>query len=104
MPPTARWLDGKYNMQIGSAELTEPAVNIRLGAAYLASLQEMFGAGKTREMIHAYNGGDGNFRKWRDRYGADQVLLTELIPNEENETFGKKVIRYFKVYDWLESR
>jgi len=101
MPTTASWLDAKYDMGIAGRDIAAPAVNIRLGAAYLASLFEIFGAGNIRAVIHAYNGGDGNYRKWRERYGADQLLLTELIPNEENETFGKKVIRYYKIYEWL---
>jgi len=64
-------------------------------------LSEIFGKGDIRGIIHAYNGGDGNLRKWRERYGSDQILLTELVPNEENETFSKKVIRYYKIYEWL---
>jgi len=104
MPATARWLDGKYNMGIGSADISKPRNNIRLGAAYLANLVEIFGAGRQRAIIHAYNGGDGNFRKWSDRYQVDETLLTELIPNEENETFGKKVFRYYKVYRWLDGQ
>ncbi|MBN2081000.1 lytic transglycosylase domain-containing protein [bacterium] len=104
MPATARWLDGKYNMGIGGGDISEPRTNIRLGAAYIANLVEIFGAGQLRAIIHAYNGGDGNFRKWRDRYQTDDTLLTELIPNEENETFGKKVYRYYKVYQWLDGR
>jgi len=104
MAPTARWLDSKYGMSISTDQLDDPAVNIRLGAAYLAALYEIFGANNTRAVIHAYNGGDGNYRKWRERYGGDPALLTELIPSEENEGFGKKVTRYFKVYEWLGAR
>lgn len=100
MPATARWLDDKYGLGVSGQDIADPACNIRLGTAYLASLLEIFGQGSIRAVIHAYNGGDGNFRKWRERYGGDQILLTELIPNEENETFGKKVIRYYKMYEW----
>ena len=54
-----------------------------------------------RAVIHAYNGGPGNYRRWRAQYPVNQVLFTDLVPNEENETFAKKVIKYYKVYDWL---
>jgi soluble lytic murein transglycosylase-like protein len=101
MPGTASWVDSKYNMGLKDKDTLDPAVNVRLGTAYLASLYEIFGQGQTRAVIHAYNRGDGNYRKWRERYGTDQVLLTELVPSEENEVFGKKVTRYFKIYEWL---
>ena len=104
MAPTARWLNSKYGMGIDTTDIDAPRVNIRLGTAYLASLYEIFGAGKTRWVIHGYNGGDGNVRKWRERYGEDLALFTELVPNEENEGFGKKVTRYYKMYEWLGDR
>lgn len=104
MPGTARWLDSKYHMGLQDKDTLDPAVNIRLGTAYIASLYEIFGQGQTRAVIHAYNRGDGNIRKWQERYGTDHVLLTELVPSEENEVFGKKVTRYFKIYEWLTGR
>ena len=101
MPATARWLKGLYSLSLDPAKLGEPETNIRFGAAFLRTLNEQLD-GKTRAVIHAYNGGAGNLEKWSERYGSDPVLLTELIPNEENEGFGKRVTRYYKVYLWLD--
>ncbi len=101
MPDTARWLNNRYGLGLNLDRIMEPAVNIRLGTAYLKSLQDDLGESNVRAVIHAYNGGPGNYRRWKARYPVDQILFTDLVPNEENEIFAKKVIKYYKVYDWL---
>jgi soluble lytic murein transglycosylase len=103
MPATASWLVDMYHLNISPSQLMQPAANIRFGAANLRSLSEQLG-GDTQAVIHAYNGGAGNYQKWSARYGANPVLLTELVPNEENEGFGKRVSRYYKMYTWLQDR
>jgi soluble lytic murein transglycosylase len=94
--------------------LTDAAVNIRLGAEYIASLQRDIAAkaakpgpqedehdALTRAVLHCYNAGPGNYAKWRKLYPtADATLLTDLIPNEENEEFGKRVFKYYQIYRW----
>ena len=112
MPGTVRWLISNYGAPPDSlARLREPSVNISLGAAYLRSLFAQVGqsdplrAGdaQLRTVILSYNSGPGNYRAWAQRYsGADAALLTELIPNEENEEFGKKVWKYWRVYSMLQ--
>jgi soluble lytic murein transglycosylase-like protein len=80
------------------------------GAAYLASLYQDLGLkpgsgddSAVRQVLHCYNGGPANYDHWRALYpNASGALLTELIPNEENETFAKKVWKYYKIYSWLE--
>jgi soluble lytic murein transglycosylase-like protein len=99
MPGTAEWL-AELNGMDAANDLTDPEANIRLGVLYLARLGEMFGTDNIRAIIHAYNGGDGNYRRWQREYTDNPVLLTELIPNQENEEFGKKVLRYWLVYKW----
>ncbi len=103
MPATARWLTGLYQLSLNPAQLADPKVNIRFGAAFLRNLGEQL-SNNPRAIIHAYNGGVGNYEKWSGRYGTDPVLLTELVPNEENEGFGKRVSRYYKIYAWLDGR
>jgi soluble lytic murein transglycosylase-like protein len=112
MPATAREL--ARNRGLRGEPLTEPEVNIPLGAAYLDTLQGEL-AGKVappgpgedahdalvRAMLHSYNAGPANYAKWRGLYpNADATLLTDLIPNEENEEFGKRVWKYYLIYKW----
>jgi len=112
MPGTAAML-AKGRGLLG-APLTDPKVNIPLGAAYLASLKNDVAAvaappgpgedqhdALLRAVIHCYNGGPGNYAKWRKLYpDADATLLTDLIPNEENEGYAKLVWKYYKIYQW----
>lgn len=113
MPPTAKWLIALYKLPPESyAQRAQPAVNIMLGSAYLASLYQDLGlkpgegdSGAVRQVLHCYNGGPANYEHWRSLYpNANGALLTELIPNEENETFAKKVWKYYKIYGWLETQ
>lgn len=111
MPGTVRWLISNYGASPDSlSRLREPSVNISLGAAYLRSLFAQLGQpdplrasdSQLRAVILSYNSGPGNYRAWAERYsGAGVVLLTELIPNEENEEFGKKVSKYWRIYSML---
>jgi soluble lytic murein transglycosylase len=112
MPPTARMLANDRGLP--DAPLTDPKVNIRLGAAYLSSLQNEIGAAAAppglgedqhdaliRAMLHCYNAGPGNYAKWRKLYpNADATLLADLVPNEENEGFAKRVWKYYLIYKW----
>lgn len=113
MPPTAKWLTGLYALPADYyAKRTQPAVNIMLGTAYLASLYGDLGLAPgqggdaaVRQVLHCYNGGPANYEHWRSLYpNASGALLTELIPNEENELFAKKVWKYYKIYEWLEAQ
>lgn len=103
MPDTASWLNGRYSLGLDLSDLSDTEVNIRLGGAYLRSLFDDLGVGNVRGVVHSYNGGPGNYAKWREGYPCDAVLFTDIVPNEQNETYAKKVIKYYKVYDWLGS-
>jgi soluble lytic murein transglycosylase len=74
-----------------------------LGAVYLSSLRTQF----VRDylVLSAYNGGPGNVNRWLKLVGtSDPVLFTELIPNDENEQFVKKTLKYSLVYKFVLSR
>jgi soluble lytic murein transglycosylase-like protein len=112
MPATASMLANGRGLP--GSPLTEPEVNIRLGAAYLSSLQSEIGLGAAppgpgedqhdaliRAVLHCYNAGPGNYAKWRKLYpNADATLLADLVPNEENEGFAKRVWKYYLIYKW----
>ncbi len=55
MPRTGRWM--------GAKNLLNPADNVRAGAKYLKYLHERFDGDETK-VIAAYNGGEGNVRKY----------------------------------------
>jgi soluble lytic murein transglycosylase len=111
-PATASMMANAHGLP--RSPLTDSKVNVRLGAAYLASLQNELGPKAAppgpqedqhdaliRSVLHCYNGGPGNYAKWRSLYpGADATLLADLVPNEENEGFAKRVWKYYLIYRW----
>lgn len=101
MPATVRWLISARSVGVDYSQRQQPKANIELGCAYLAHLLEQ--TGSIRAVLHSYNGGPGNYEKWAAQYpGASGALFTDLVPNEENEAFAKKVYKYMKIYEWLE--
>ena len=104
MPDSARWLNERYSLGVDLTKLRDPKQNLRLGAANLRSMYDQLGEDNIRGVIIAHNKGAGNYKKWTGRYGSDPVLISELVPNEENEGFIKRVYRYYLIYDWLEGR
>jgi soluble lytic murein transglycosylase len=100
MPATA----GEYRQflpkDLQGGSLSNPECNIHLGAAYLSSLRTEFV--QDYLVFSAYNGGPGNVNRWLRLIGtSDPVLFTELIPNDENEQFVKKVLKYSLVYRFI---
>ncbi len=104
MPESAKWLNERYSLGVDLGKLRDPKQNVRLGAANLSSLYDQLGQGNIRGVIIAHNKGAGNYKKWTGRYGSDPILISELVPNEENEGFIKRVLRYYLIYSWLEER
>lgn len=112
MPATAAMMAKSRGLP--GAPLDDAKTNIRLGAAYLASLKNELGAKAAppgpgedqhdaliRAVLHCYNGGPGNYAKWRSLYpSANATLLADLVPNEENEGFAKRVWKYYLIYRW----
>jgi soluble lytic murein transglycosylase len=79
-------------------DLLDPAVNIRLGAQYLARLQTMF-KGKLPLVAAAYNAGPHRVEGWLVNFGqleTDEFI--EHIPFLETRNYVKKVVRYHAFY------
>ena len=106
MPDTASWLIGGGRARGLGDYRKEPAANIELGAAYIAYLKSDRMAGRPLEaLLGSYNAGPGNTSSWINRYpGAPGWLYAELIPNRENESFTKRVMRNYDIYLKLENR
>ncbi len=78
-------------------QLFIPEINIRIGACYLAGLEDEFN-GNVTLMLAAYNGGIGNVTEWLADGHINEI---ENIPFPETRHYIKKVLRYHKIYSHL---
>lgn len=80
-------------------QLLDPALNIRLGCAYLRKLLDEFG--NPGVALAAYNAGPGRARQWLEQYGtkADGTLL--YIPYPETDKYVGRVNMARGVYSRL---
>jgi soluble lytic murein transglycosylase len=100
MPYTARNLnrltggsDDKKNL-----DLLQPEVNVRLGAQYLARLQQKF-KGHLPLVAAAYNAGPHRVEGWLVNFGhLETDEFVEHIPFVETRNYVKKVVRNHTLY------
>jgi len=96
MPFTASRLNGS---PVTEGSLTEPDLNVRLGAAYLRGLLREFK--DPRAAMAAYNAGEDAVRRWlRDRPVVDDVWV-EMIPYRETRDYVKQVYSIWRRYEAL---
>jgi soluble lytic murein transglycosylase-like protein len=96
LPTTARRVAGDAN--IGGEDLFEPALNIRLGSAYLAELSRRYD-GEPIFMLAGYNAGEAAADTWRARYGKlDIDERIERITYRETRDYVKKVLANYRNY------
>jgi soluble lytic murein transglycosylase len=87
-----------------AADLTDPRLNIRLGASYLGDLMKRFG-GSAPLALAAYNAGEGNARSWwRSRGTLPLDEFVEEIPIQETRGYVKRVLRSYSAYRMLYGR
>jgi soluble lytic murein transglycosylase len=99
LPSTARRVAG--NPDIGGEDLFDPALNIRLGSAYLAELSRRFD-GEAIFMLAGYNAGETAADTWRKRYGKLEIdELVERITYRETRDYVKKVLANYRNYSRL---
>jgi soluble lytic murein transglycosylase len=98
MPATAREVAGKLERSAPERiELIEPALNIKLGSAYLAEMQRRFD-GHPLIASAAYNAGPTAVRRWLpDEPVAGDLWLTE-IPYRETRDYVRRVLTYRIIY------
>jgi soluble lytic murein transglycosylase-like protein len=98
MPSTARDIASRIGLR--SYELTDPAVNLRLGGWYLDHL-----ASRTDTYLRAllaYNGGLTRVRRWSGTHdGLPEDLLLEAVPYAETKHYGRKVLVSSVIYGYL---
>jgi len=96
LPTTARRVAG--NPDIGGEDLFDPALNIRLGSAYLAELSRRY-EGESIFMLAGYNAGEAAADSWRKRYGKlDVDEMIERISYRETRDYVKKVLANYRNY------
>ena len=77
-------------------DLENPAINIHIGAHYLAYLTERFE--NTQLALLAYNGGLNRVRRWRSASGLPVDLFVETIEITETREYSRKVMAATAVY------
>ena len=102
MPATAAALS---DQPLTEAELTQAAVNIPLGAAYLAELLNRW-EGDPFRSIASYNAGPTAVARWPQPQPGEAIeLWVERIPYPETRYYTKKVLdnllNYSDVSPWL---
>ena len=102
MPRTAAEAARKEKMpKPGRKELLRPAVNIRLGAAYLSRLVKGYGGDYFRA-VAAYNAGEAAVERWWKRSNGDPAAFLEGINYKETRFYLRRVflnlLQYYRIY------
>jgi len=98
MPATAEEIAEKIEVEITENNLLDPDVNINLGTKYISILLEKYEC--VEVALAAYNAGIGNVDKWIDNgtIKADGSNI-ENIPFKETNTYVRKIMRDYKIYN-----
>jgi soluble lytic murein transglycosylase len=106
MPETAREMAGRIRRAGGpdymdgeNIDLTNPSLNLHIGAFYLNLLKGRFEDDLLALM--AYNGGTTRVRRWRAANTMPADLFLETVVFHETRDYGRKVTAAAAVYDIL---
>ncbi len=94
IPGTAR-LHARALGMSGPPDLTDPELNLRLGARELAGLLQRFGA--VEPALAAYNAGEARARRWWSAW-PDRRRFTEAIPIPETYGYVRRVVFLAEAY------
>lgn len=99
MPETAARVAGQLGFAgYRDALLTDPATNIRLGAAYLGTLFDRFG-GRASAAVGSYNAGPAAVERWLAEHSAQaDDEWVETVPYDETRNYIKRVLRSRHAY------
>jgi soluble lytic murein transglycosylase len=104
LPATARITARRAGLPVPTrAQLEVPAINIPLGAEYLADLLARFG-GDTALATGSYNAGPNAVGRWLPDAQKDLDVWVENIPYNETRTYVQRVAWHALVFRWLEDR
>ncbi|GAP14213.1 soluble lytic murein transglycosylase [Longilinea arvoryzae] len=85
------------------SDLDLPAVNLRLGARYLANQRDYFG-GELYAALAAYNAGPGNAAIWWQLSDNDPDLFLEIIRYSETQNYIRQIAEFMNIYRLLYER
>lgn len=98
MPDTATDVASRFSWK--NPDLSDPAVNLRLGARYLRVLLDAFQ--QPILALAAYNGGQGRVRQWKQTKDLPSLLLFhESIPLPETRQYIRKILVSAVYYGYL---
>ena len=101
LPETARRTARRAQLPIPrQADLIDPAANIRLGAAHLKELIEMFD-GQIPLALAGYNAGPNAALRWLPERPIDTDIWIENIPFNETRTYVQRILWHSVVFSWL---
>lgn len=105
MPDTGKHLAATLGWPdaYSDSDLYRPAVNIRLGAHYLAQQVQGF-EGNLYVTLAAYNGGPGNALIWKSLAPDDLDLFLEVIRIQETRTYIMNIAELYNIYRRLYGR
>jgi soluble lytic murein transglycosylase len=105
MPTTASAVARRNQLPYhGQTGLMDPSINIPLGVAHLAELQQRYD-GRWIHVAAAYNAGAGAVERWLDSrpFVAPDVWL-ETLPFFETRDYVPRVLAFATIYEWQMQR
>ena len=105
MEATAKEEANEINEDILIAEsLYNPEINIKIGTKYFAKLLKRY-KNNTLIALAAYNAGIGNVESWiEDGIIKEDGSDIENIPFKETNTYVRKIVRNYRIYQELYSK
>jgi soluble lytic murein transglycosylase len=101
LPSTADRVARNAGIEVTRDMLFDPAMNIRLGAAYVGGLADRFGIPLA---FSAFNGGGHRVQQWLEARGETELdLFVEEIPYEQTRNYTRRVTTHLAHYVYLEN-
>ena len=102
MDSTAIEIANKIDEPIMEETLYDPEKNIMIGTKYYSELLKLYN-GNTLLALTAYNAGIGTVKEWiQNGIIKEDGSDIENIPYKETNMYVRKIIRNYKIYQYLE--
>ena len=97
MYSTAEEVAEKNGIELTEENILDPEININIGTKYISELLEKYECMEVA--LAAYNAGSGNVDKWiKDGVIKSDGSDIENIPFKETNTYVRKIMRDYKIY------